>query len=74
MTTRPGVRPRYHLTPTLNTGVALAHRLAGLYAEAAGRAGKTDELAEFSQRLRPEHHAVCALMQEALDRPEQSAA
>ena len=53
-----------------------AHRLAGLYAEveAAGRAGKTDALSELSQRLRPEHHAVCALMQEELDHPEQSAA
>ncbi|GAB1722208.1 MAG: putative Hybrid histidine kinase [Nitrospira sp.] len=53
-----------------------AHRLAGLYAEveAAGRAGKTGELPALFQRLRPEHHAVCALMQEELNRTGRSAA
>ncbi len=53
-----------------------AHRLAGLYAEveAAGRAGQTSELPGLVQRLRPEHQAVCALMQEELTRTGRSAA
>ena len=53
-----------------------AHRLAGLYAEveSAGRAGKARELPALSQRLRPEHNAVCALMQEELNQSGRSAA
>ncbi len=53
-----------------------ANRLAGLYAEveSAGRAGKTSEIPALSQRLRPEHHAVCTLMQEELNRSGRSAA
>lgn len=53
-----------------------AQRLARLYAEVetAGRAGKTSELSALVQRLRPEHHAVCVLMQEELNRIGRSAA
>ena len=53
-----------------------ATRLAALYAEveAAGRAGNTAELPRLSQGLRPEHHAVCTLMQDELNRTGRSAA
>jgi len=53
-----------------------AQRLAGLYAdiEAAGRTGRTSEIPALLQRLRPEHHAVCALMREEIDRAGRPAA
>ncbi len=53
-----------------------AHRLAALYGEveAAGRAGDTEELPGLAEGLRTEHHAVCALMQDELERTGQSAA
>lgn len=62
--------------PLINNGAVLSTPFRRLYAEveAAGRAGKTSELPGLSQRLRPKHHAVCAPMQEELNRTAQSAA
>lgn len=53
-----------------------SHRLASLYAdvEESGRTGRIGKILPLLQRLRPEHHAVCALMQEEIDRAGRSAA
>jgi hypothetical protein len=52
-----------------------SHRLASLYAdvEESGRTGRIGKIPQL-QRLRPEHHAVCALTQEEIDRAGRSAA